>query len=87
MIAERLDSSFHSVESLRNFTRVPVVASIRRIETENDRRRERRSISVRLAAATAVVMLVMAFSYYFAHNNEGIVTMMSRGSRTPDTSK
>lgn len=87
MIAERLDSSFHSVESLRSFTRVPVVASIRRIETASDRRRERRSMSVRLAAATAVVMLVMAFSYYFAHNNEGIVTMMSRGSRSPDTSK
>jgi hypothetical protein len=63
-----------------------VVASIRRIETSNDRRHERRSMTVKLAAATAALMLVMAFSYYFAHNNEGIVTMISRAPRTSSDS-
>jgi polysaccharide biosynthesis transport protein len=86
-VAERLDSSFHSVESLRSFTRVPVVASIRRIETTSDRRRERATMTLKLAAATAVLVLVVAFSYYFAHNNEGIVNMVSRAPRSADESR
>ena len=85
-LAERLDNSFHSVESLRSFTSVPVVASIRRIETASDRVRTRRATSLKLVAVTAVLALVVAFSYYFAHNNEGIVYMLSRSPRQADTS-
>ncbi|HEX9145627.1 MAG TPA: GNVR domain-containing protein, partial [Candidatus Binatia bacterium] len=86
LLAERLDTSFHSVESLRNFTRVPVVASIRRIETKIDRRRTRRAMGLRIVAATAVLALVVVFSYYFARNNEGIVYMLSRGPRPAESS-
>ena len=84
-LAERVDTSFHSVDSLRGFTRVPVLASIRRIQTEKDRWRDRRAIGFRLVAATAVLALVVAFSYYFARNNEGIVYMLSRGPRSAET--
>jgi len=84
--AERLDTSFHSVDSLRSFTTVPVLASIRRIETAKDRWQNRRAMGLKLVAATAVLALVAAFSYYFAHNNEGIVYMLSRGSRSAETS-
>ncbi|HTM11127.1 MAG TPA: Wzz/FepE/Etk N-terminal domain-containing protein [Verrucomicrobiae bacterium] len=85
LLAERLDTSFHSVESLRNFTRVPVVASIRRIETNIDRRRMRRTMGLKIVAATAVLALVVAFSYYFARNNEGIVYMLSRAPRSAES--
>ncbi len=85
LLAERIDTSFHSVDSLRGFTRVPVLASIRQIKTEKDRWRNRRTIGVRLAAVTAVLALVVAFSYYFARNNEGIVYMLSRSARSGDT--
>jgi polysaccharide chain length determinant protein (PEP-CTERM system associated) len=85
-LSERLDSSFHSVDSLRSFTSVPVVASIRRIQTAGDRTRTRRLASLKLIAATAVLALVVAFSYYFARNNEGIVYMLSRSPRPAETS-
>jgi polysaccharide chain length determinant protein (PEP-CTERM system associated) len=84
-LAERLDTSFHTVDNLRAFTRVPVLASIRRIVTENDRRRSRRLLGLRLAAATAVLALVVGFSYYYARNNEGVVYMLSRSPRSAET--
>jgi polysaccharide chain length determinant protein (PEP-CTERM system associated) len=85
-LAESIDTSFHSVDSLRDFTRVPVLASIRRIETEKDRWRDRRSMGLKLVAVTAALALVVAFSYYFARNNEGIVYMLSRSPRSAETS-
>ncbi len=86
VIAERIDTSFHSVDNLRGFTRVPVLASIRRIETEKDRWRDRRAMGLKLVAVTAMLVLAVAFSYYFARNNEGIVYMLSRGPRSAETS-
>lgn len=77
-LAERLDTSFHTVDNLRAFTKVPVLASIRRIVTEKDRWRSRWLLGLRLAAATAVLALVVGFSYYYARNNEGVVYMLSR---------
>ena len=39
MLAETLDTSFHSVDELRGFTSVPVLSSSPRIVTEADRQR------------------------------------------------
>src|SRR5262249_47664640 len=53
LLVEHLDTGFHSLDDLRGFTSVPVLASIPRIVTTGDaRRRDRR---FRLAAAAAVV--------------------------------
>jgi succinoglycan biosynthesis transport protein ExoP len=78
MIAEQIDPSFHSVDNLRAFTKVPVLANIRRIVTEKDRARDRRRLGLQIAAAMTGVVLVAGVSYYFAHENERLVHMLSR---------
>jgi succinoglycan biosynthesis transport protein ExoP len=78
MAAEQIDLSFHTVDHLRAFTKVPVLASIRRIVTKKDRARERRRLGLRIAAAAAGVALTIGFSYYFAHENEGLVHKLTR---------
>lgn len=76
MLAETLDTSFHSADELRAFTTVPVLASIPRITTEADRRRQR--LRFRLAAAGALLglALVVSASYFVAHDNEQLVRMV-----------
>ncbi|HEY3303120.1 MAG TPA: hypothetical protein VGL70_06250 [Candidatus Binatia bacterium] len=78
MAAEQIDPSFHTIDHLRAFTKVPVLASIRRIVTEKDRARDRRRLGLQIAAAMAGVVLMIGFSYYFAHENEGLVHKLSR---------
>ena len=70
MLAEMLDTSFHSVDELREFTIVPVLVSMPRIVTDADRPAQRRRF--RLAAAGAVLGLVVIAggSYFIAHGNE-----------------
>jgi hypothetical protein len=41
VVAERLDTSFHSVDDLRAFSQMPVLARLPRIITTTDRRRRR----------------------------------------------
>jgi polysaccharide chain length determinant protein (PEP-CTERM system associated) len=78
MAAEQIDPSFHTVDHLRSFTKVPVLASIRRIVTATDRASERRRLGLRIAAATAGAIMMIGVSYYFAHDNEGLVRKVSR---------
>jgi polysaccharide chain length determinant protein (PEP-CTERM system associated) len=74
--AEQLDTSFHSVDEVRGFTSVPVLATIPRIGSAPIGRR------VRMAFATvsviALITLVAAASAYFAQGNEQIVRMLER---------
>jgi len=67
------------VDDLREFSRVPVLASIPQIVTRADRRR--RLLRFALGAAAALLMLVMigGGSWYFAHDNEGLASLLSRG--------
>src|SRR6266542_6699608 len=53
MVAEMLDTSFHSVNELRAFSIVPVLVSIPRIVTDADRQRQQQRF--RLVAAGAMV--------------------------------
>jgi len=78
MLAEMVDTSFHSADDLRAFTTVPVLVSIPRIATEADRRRRR--VRFRLAAAGALlgVVLVAGASFFIAHGNEQMVRMLDR---------
>jgi polysaccharide chain length determinant protein (PEP-CTERM system associated) len=76
--AEQLDTSFHSVDELREFTAVPVIATIPRIGGTPT------SGKVKMAFATvgvvAGIMLVATLSAYLARGNEQIVRMLERAS-------
>ena len=78
-LAEILDTSFHSVKELREFSIVPVLVSIPRILTETDRKRRQRRF--RLAAAGAMLGLVVlaGASYFIGHGNELLVQMLAGG--------
>jgi len=78
-LADRLDTSFHSADEVRSFTRVPVVASIPLIVTAGDRRASRR----RIWLAAASVLLALGFLTHAVHRvartSEGIVLLMAKG--------
>ena len=80
VLAEMLDTSFHSTADLRAYTTVQVLVSIPRIVTEGDARRTRWRF--RLAAAGLVVglVLVAGSAFLFAHGNEQLAQLLSRGS-------
>jgi succinoglycan biosynthesis transport protein ExoP len=78
LAAEHLDTSFHSVDDLRAFSKAPVLVSIPRIVTPRDSRR--RWWRMRLAATAAVVGLVMivGIGYVAAHENENLVLLLAK---------
>jgi polysaccharide chain length determinant protein (PEP-CTERM system associated) len=79
VLAETLDTSFHSVEELRAFTSVPVLVSIPRIDTEADRRGRRLQFRVVAAGALLGVVLVAGASHLIARGNEQLTRMLDRG--------
>jgi polysaccharide chain length determinant protein (PEP-CTERM system associated) len=76
--AEQLDPTFHSAGALREFTSVPVIATIPFIAS-GDRKR-----ALRWALATASVLVVIALaavmSAHVARGNEQIVWLLARGA-------
>jgi polysaccharide chain length determinant protein (PEP-CTERM system associated) len=79
VLLEVLDTSFHSSRDLRAYTTVPILVNIPRIVTEADARRGRWRF--RLAAVGVLVALVVVggSSYFFAHGNEQLAQLLSRG--------
>jgi polysaccharide chain length determinant protein (PEP-CTERM system associated) len=79
VLAEVLDTSFHSTADLRAYTTVPVLVTIPRIVTEGDARRSRWRF--RLAAAGVVIGLVVlaGSAFLLAHGNEQLAQLLSRG--------
>lgn len=77
VVAEVLDSSFHSVDALRAFSTLPVLVAIPRIVTEADARRRH----TRFRMATVAVMVVMALTavvaYVTASGNEFLTNLLS----------
>lgn len=65
LIADRLDTSFHTVDDLRAFTQVPVLASIPRIHTAAQvRARLARGTLVVAVAGAALVLLAFGAIHY-----------------------
>lgn len=79
-LAEQFDTSFHSVDSLRAFTRVPVLASIPLIYSRTDARRRLLRGSAAAASVALGLALIAGASYYVAREYEPLVWMLS-GSR------
>jgi uncharacterized protein involved in exopolysaccharide biosynthesis len=63
-LAERLDRSFRSVDDLRAFTRVPVLATVPAFSTARDRRRKRLLLGLSVAGAAVCVTILGVGSYH-----------------------
>jgi polysaccharide chain length determinant protein (PEP-CTERM system associated) len=76
VLAEILDTSFHSADDLRAQTGVSVLVGIAPITTDADARRRR--LRVRLAAVGALVSLILVAgaAYVIAHGNEQLARML-----------
>jgi succinoglycan biosynthesis transport protein ExoP len=81
VVAERIDTTFHSLDDLRSFVNVPTVAAIRRIPTPSQLRGQRLRGGLIAAAAVVAIALIATGSHYFASNNEALVRMTARGAQ------
>ena len=79
ILSEQLDTSFHSVDDLRAFTRAPVLVSIRRIVTAADGARQRRSFRLATALALLSLTVLAAGSHLAGRGNAAIVSLLSPG--------
>lgn len=79
VLAEQIDTSFHTVDDLRAFSAVPVLVSIPRIVTRTDLRR--RQWRMRLAASATFIglVLIVGGAYFVANGNEQLVSLLGRG--------
>jgi polysaccharide chain length determinant protein (PEP-CTERM system associated) len=72
VVAEALDTSFHSRETLRSFTTVRVIG-LPRILLDTDVRRQRWQFCLGAIGTTLVLVVIVGISYYFAHGNDRLV--------------
>lgn len=79
LLAEQRDTSFHKVEDLRAFTKVPVLVSIPRIVTDADRRQSSWQFCLRTTASVLSLGLIIGVMYYVAHGNEPLVWLLGGG--------
>jgi polysaccharide chain length determinant protein (PEP-CTERM system associated) len=77
ILAEQLDTSFHSVDELRAITSFPVLVSIPRIVTEGDVRRSRWRATLVAAVAVCCLTLVVGASYFVTKGNEHLLRLVS----------
>ena len=76
--AEQFDPTFHSVDDLREFTNVPVLATIPCIASGHRQRALRSALAT--ASVLVVIALVAALSAHVARGNEQIVWLLARGA-------
>jgi succinoglycan biosynthesis transport protein ExoP len=79
VVAEMLDTSFHSVNELRDFSSVPIFVSIPKIVTEVDRQRQQRRFRLAAAGTVLGLVLIAGVSYFIGHGNEQLVQMLGGG--------
>jgi polysaccharide chain length determinant protein (PEP-CTERM system associated) len=78
LMAEQFDTTFHNVDAIREFTSVPVLATIPDIGTGTGGRALR--VAMATVSVIAVIALSAVMSAHFARGNERIVWMLSRGA-------
>jgi hypothetical protein len=78
MVAEMLDTSFHSVKELREFSIVPVLVSIPRIVTDADRQRQQQRFRLAAAGTMLGLVLIAGACYFIGHGNEQLVQILAR---------
>ena len=81
LLAEKLDTSFHSLDELRSLTRVAVLSTIPQIVTSQDAaRRSRRLVAAALIAALALFATIGG-AWAVARDNEGLTFLLAKRSR------
>jgi succinoglycan biosynthesis transport protein ExoP len=79
VLAERLDTSLHTVDELRARTPVPVLVSIPRMITDSDARRYRQRVALAALSVVLGLGLIVGASAYVARGNEQLASMLARG--------
>ncbi|MDF2459804.1 MAG: putative Lipopolysaccharide biosynthesis protein [Nitrospira sp.] len=77
ILAEQRDQSFHDVESLRAFTKVPILVRIPEIVTKGDRIRAYRRFTFKAVASMIGLVLIVGVFSYIAWDNDQLVWMLS----------
>ena len=75
MVREQFDTSFHSVDEIREFTAVPVLVSIPPIGPTTNGRRMRTAFAA--ASAVAAIVLVAGVAAYMARGNDQLVRLIA----------
>jgi polysaccharide biosynthesis transport protein len=78
IIAEKLDTSFHTVDQVRGRASFPVLVSIPRIVTHADTARSRARFRLATMASFVGLVALVALSYFLAHGNEQLVGLLVR---------
>jgi uncharacterized protein involved in exopolysaccharide biosynthesis len=79
IVAEQIGTPFHSLDSLRALTRVPILASIPIIVTAADRRRAARRFWLTAASVTALALIAVKLSSLIA-GTQLIVGILTKGA-------
>jgi len=79
-LAEQLDTSFHGLDEVRNFTPVPVLVNIPTILAPADITAKRRRFRIAFAVITASLLLLCGVASEIANGNEWLVSVLSRNS-------
>jgi ferric-dicitrate binding protein FerR (iron transport regulator) len=77
LFVEQVDTSFHTVDEIRSFTRIPVLVSIPAINSPSDRRRRRYLRQLTAVAALVGLVLVVGAAWWLGHGNETLVSMLA----------
>ena len=78
-LTEHLDTSFHAVDDVAAFATVPVLASIPRIVTERDRRRQRLRFGVATLTVLMGLLLVATTFRSLSRVEDGLIATLARG--------
>jgi polysaccharide chain length determinant protein (PEP-CTERM system associated) len=83
--SELLDRSFHSLDDLRAFSRVPVLACIPQIVTNGDARAARLRFSRVMVSMAVALTGIIVSSYILSHENHELVAIVAKlgGSSGP----
>jgi polysaccharide biosynthesis transport protein len=79
LLAEKLDTAFHSLDDLRAFTTVPTLFSIPLINTATDARRRWRRVALATVSVLAALVVIVVGFHYVATGNEQIARLVGRG--------
>jgi hypothetical protein len=78
MLAEQVDTSYHSLDDLRAHLGVPVTAAIPSIVTAADERRRRRRLHLAAACSVIGLALIVGLAWLIASGNYDLVAMLAR---------